>query len=147
MLTSIQGKDSRGWKERLRRTSNFKVLEEGLLDQPLQNIICHNCKQRHHLIERNIDTNNLFCTHCGALTPIRSVKHSRGLAAPAIQSGRTAIAQPKRNVAMGRNRLPSGIHNNKQRNPIEQMLIDKGFEIVDSQSIEPVPVGGGGGNY
>lgn len=143
MLTSVQGKDlgSRGWRERLRRTTNLKVLEEGLLDQPLQNIVCHNCKQRHNLIETKTDTNNLFCTHCGALTPIRSVKHSRGLAAPAIQQGRTAIAQPRKNVATGRNRLPHGIHTNRQRNPIEQMLADKGFEIMDSQYYEPIPAG------
>jgi hypothetical protein len=109
MLTALPRKDSRGKNHSINR---FKVLEEVLLlsEQPLRDIICHSCKQRHYLIERKTDNKNLFCTHCGALTPIRSVKHGRGLAAPPIQLGQqTAITQSK-NVRVGRDRLPSGIH-------------------------------------
>ena len=124
---------------RNRLTSNYKVLEEGLLDgqHPLQNTVCSNCKQRHYLVEKKTDNKNLFCTHCGALTPIRSVKHGRGLAAPAIQNQQTAIAQPTKNIGIGKNRIPAGIHSNKQKNPLEDMLIKKGFQIIDSQYIEP----------
>ena len=122
------------------RLSRFTVLEEGLLGQehPLQNTICLDCKSRHTLVELKTDNKNLRCTHCGALTPIRSLKHSRGLAAPAIQSLSTGIAQPK-NAALGRNRIPSGIHSNKQKNPLEEQLLKKGFQIMDTQYVEPVP--------
>jgi hypothetical protein len=122
-----------------RLTSNFKVLEEGLLEQPLHNIVCHNCKSRHELVELKTDNKNLRCGHCGALTPIRSLRHTRGLAAPQIQQADlTAIAQPE-NVPMGRNRIPRGIHSNKQKNPFEEQLLNKGFQIIDTQYVEPVP--------
>ena len=136
MPTSIQRKSRTRNTERL--TSNIKVLEEGLFEQPLHNTTCQSCKERHYLIERKTDNKNLFCTKCGALTPIRSLKHTRGLAAPAIQQDATAIAQPA-NVKMGRNRIPEGIHSNKQKNPLEEQLLSKGFQIVDTQYIEPVP--------
>ena len=120
-------------------TRGFKVLEEGLLDQPIRDTICQNCKSRHELITLKTDTNNLRCLHCGALTPIRSVKHGRGLTAPAIQNQQTAIAQPTKNIGIGKNRIPTGIHSNKQKNPLEEQLIKKGFQIIDTQYIEPVP--------
>jgi hypothetical protein len=121
-----------------RLTSNFKVLEEGLLEQPLHNTLCQSCKQRHYLVELKTDNKNLKCTFCGALTPIRSLRHTRGLAAPQIQQDVTAIAQPE-NVPMGRNRIPQGIHTNKQKNPFEEQLLSKGFQIIDTQYVEPVP--------
>ena len=136
MPTSVQRKPTRQQNNRL--TSNFKVLEEGLLEQPLRNIVCHNCKSRHELVELKTDNKNLRCGHCGALTPIRSLRHTRGLAAPQIQQDVTAIAQPK-NVQTGRNRIPAGIHTNKQKNPLEEQLLKKGFQIIDTQYIEPVP--------
>ena len=116
----------------------MKVLEERLLDQPIRDTICQNCKSRHELVELKTDNKNLRCSHCGALTPIRSLRHTRGLAAPAIQQDVTAIAQPK-GVEMGRNRIPEGIHSNKQKNPFEEQLLRKGFQIMDSQYYEPVP--------
>ena len=131
MPTSIQ----RNVKRQNRLTSNFKVLEEGLFDQTVDNTICQNCKSRHDLVALRTDNKNLRCNHCGALTPIRSIKHGRGLAAPAIQLQETGIAQPK--TAMGKSRLPEGIHSNKQKNPFEEQLISKGFQIIDSQYIEP----------
>ena len=137
MPSSVQRKSRTRNTERL--SSNFKILEEGLLDgEPLHNTTCQSCKQRHYLVERKTDNKNLFCTHCGALTPIRSLRHTRGLAAPQIQQDVTAIAQPK-GVEMGRNRIPEGIHSNKQHNPVEEQLLKKGFQIMDTQYYEPVP--------
>ena len=51
-----------------------------------------NCKERHFLIEKKGDNNNLFCPNSGHRTPIRTIKHSRGLATPSIQP-QTAIVQ------------------------------------------------------
>jgi hypothetical protein len=94
---------------------------------------CSNCKQVHYLID-NKDNKNLFCTHCGALTPIRSIKHLRGLAVPTIQQpNSTGILQPKNAAA---DRRPAGIK--RPTNPLELEIINQGFQIIDSQYIEPV---------
>lgn len=130
MLTSLQ-----------RKTDRIKVLEEGMTDKPLRDMLCHNCKQRHYLVERKTDINNYFCTNCGALTPIRSMRRERGLAVPSIQqSGQTAIAQPtttKDATGRSRDRKPKTLLRNHKSNPLEESLINKGFQIVDSQYNEP----------
>lgn len=110
----------------------FHVLEASGSDddKPLRDLLCYNCKERHYLIERKTDRNNLFCTMCGALTPIRSVRRERGLAAPSIQNEATAIAQPKQQKPG--QRRPHSL-TEKHGNPLAEALEAKGFQIIDSQ--------------
>lgn len=118
-----------------RKSDHIKVLEYNLNDakQLAKGLQCQNCKERHYFTITPLDTNRAFCTNCGHSTPLRQIKHGRGLTAPSIQQD-TAIVQNKNpNVA---HRKPRGIHDNK-RSELEQDLISKGFEVIDSQTIEP----------
>lgn len=98
---------------------------------------CSNCKERYQLIILPTDLNNLFCSNCGHTTPVRTVKHGRGLAAPSIQQP-TAIIQSK-NPTSAKDRKPQGINRGKKKDPIEQQLINQGFQVIDVQTIEPRP--------
>lgn len=113
----------------------FSVLEAGGEDKQIRDMICHNCKERHYLIERKTDRANLFCMKCGALTPIRSIRRERGLAAPSIQAEQTAIIQPKL-ASNAITRRPRSM-TEKRTDPVVQTLEAKGFQIIDSQYIEP----------
>ena len=113
----------------------FSVLEQGTEDKQLRDMICYNCKERHYLVERKTDKNTLFCSRCGALTPIRSIRRERGLAAPAIQIEQTAIAQP-RDKSTSAARRPRSM-TEKRIDPVVQTLEAKGFQITSSQYIEP----------
>lgn len=104
-------------------TSDAKQLAKGLQ--------CSNCKERHYFVIKEGDTNNAFCCNCGHLTPLRQVKHGRGLAAPSIQQP-PAIVQSK---TLPPSRKPLGI--NRKVNELEQSLIQKGYTMIDSQTIEP----------
>ena len=118
-----------------RRSDHIKVIESNFGDtqQLAKGLQCQNCKERHYFTITALDTNNAFCTNCGHTTPLRQIKHGRGLTAPSIQQD-TAIVQNKNpNVA---HRRPKGINNNK-RSELEQDLINKGFQVIDSQTIEP----------
>src|SRR6266487_6793816 len=89
MSSSIQG------KIRITRKSDCikEVLESDSTAFSLRGsgFQCVNCKERYYLIDKKGDNNNnLFCINCGHLTPIRTIKHSRGIAAPSIQQ-QTAI--------------------------------------------------------
>jgi hypothetical protein len=73
--------------------------------------------------------------NCGALTPLRTVKHGRGLAEPAIQNlEQTALIQSDKPNVKGRDRRPRGIHTNK-KNELEESLISKGFQVIDIQEV------------
>jgi hypothetical protein len=133
---------------------NIKILESGLDDGNDSNVNtnkdvrCRNCKEWQYLVEQQTDRNNLFCTHCGSLTPLRTIKHSRGLAAPAIQQSTrnlsSSILQSKSEVTTGgaRSRRPHGIHDKPRASAAQHIintLTKQGFEIVDSQYTEPTP--------
>ena len=117
---------------------NVNILETG---EPTthSDIRCRNCKEWSFLVQQQTDRKNLFCTRCGALTPIRSLKHSRGLAVPSIQQSAAETGQllQPRDVKPG-SRTPRGIHTTPP-NPIVNALMSKGFQIIDSQYIEPTP--------
>lgn len=121
--------------------NNIRVLESSQPEYRRENRRCSNCKERHYLTEQPLDRNNLFCTNCGALTPLRSVRYDRGLAAPAIQqpAGQTGGIIQSQVEGGPRSRRPRGIHSNKAENPLVKQLSDRGMQIVDSQYIEPVP--------
>lgn len=119
---------------------NINILENG---EPVthSDIRCRNCHEWQFMVEQQTDRKNLFCSKCGALTPIRTVKHSRGLAVPAIQqhpqeSGQ--LLQPRDVSGAGHGRTPHGIHTTPP-NPVVNALMSKGFQIIDSQYVEPTP--------
>ena len=122
--------------QRKKRRLNIKILEENTSELN-PDIRCVNCKEWQYMIHRQGDNNNLFCGKCGSLTPLRVLKHGRGLAAPAIQQPTSAngIIQPK-GIELARHRRPTGIH--KPYDPLVESLIRKGFQIIDSQYIEPL---------
>jgi hypothetical protein len=122
-----------------RKSDRIKILESDSLTLSKRNhgYRCLNCKEQYQLIANPGDKNNLKCLNCGALTPLRSVKHSRGLAEPAIQTlEQTALVQSDKPNVKGRDRRPKGIHTNKN-NELEQSLISKGFQVTDIQVVEP----------
>lgn len=120
-----------------RRSDYLKVVDPNLSDssQLAKGLQCQNCKERHYFVIKEIDTNNAFCTNCGHTTPLRQIKHGRGLTAPSIQQ-ESAVVQSKNPIIA--HRRPRGINDNK-RTQLEQDLISKGYEIIDSQTIEPHP--------
>lgn len=104
-------------------TSDARQLAKGLQ--------CSNCKERHYFVIKQGDANNAFCTNCGHVTPLRQMKHSRGLTTPSIQQLSPALVQSKKDPR----RKPQGI--NRKVNELEQSLIQKGYTMIDSQTIEP----------
>lgn len=114
------------------RRSRFTVIDSANYDRPIRDMLCHNCKQRHQLIERKTDRKNLFCTNCGSLTPIRSVRHERGLAAPAIQLEQAAMVQSRDKFM----RKPRGL--TEKHNPLRDALEAKGMQVSESEWYEPV---------
>ncbi len=124
-----------------RKSDHIKILETDSTILFLNHgFRCVNCKERYQLIQKKGDNNNLFCMNCGALTPRRTVKHGRGLAEPAIQNEeQTALVQSDKQNVRGRDRRkPAGIHSGK-KNPLEESLISKGFQVIDSNQtiVEP----------
>lgn len=121
-----------------RRLDHIKVLESDSTALGGRNNAyqCINCKERYQLIPKPGDTaNNLFCLNCGHSTPIRTIKHSRSLIAPSIQQ-QTALVQSQDAInSSGKHRRPKGI--NRKPKTLEQDLISKGFQVIDSQTIEP----------
>lgn len=96
-------------------------------------IQCQNCKERYTLFPKKGDDNNLQCANCGQLLPIRSIRQGRGLATPSIQQKPSLPQSEELKKKAGRTRTPKSINNaTKERSEIEQSLIDKGYEIIDS---------------
>lgn len=93
-------------------------------------IRCMHCNERYYLIEKKGDIHNLFCTECGGLTPLRTIKHARGLSAPMIQQQSTAVQSRDDNK-----RRPTPI--NRKKNPLEEQLIKQGYTVINSDYIEP----------
>lgn len=121
-----------------RKSDHIKVLESDSYTLSRNHgYRCLTCKEQYQLIPNPGDKNNLKCLNCGALTPLRTVKHSRGLAAPSIQMlERTAVIQSDKPNVRGKDRRPKGVNTDK-RNPLEEPLISKGFQVTDIQTIEP----------
>ena len=119
-----------------RKRDVIKVLDVAASTQDLarSGLQCHNCKERHYFVPRAGDNLNLFCTNCGSLTPIRTIKRSRGLSAPVVQQ-QTVIVQNSANKTIAK-RKPKGVNDGK-KSELEQSLIEKGFTVIDSQTIEP----------
>jgi hypothetical protein len=120
-----------------RKSDHIKILESDSATLSRNSgYQCINCKERHYMVAKKGDNSNLFCTNCGHLTPLRTIKHGRGLAAPFIQQP-TAIIQSESKIR-GRDRKPRGVNSDK-KDPLVESLISKGFQIIDSQTIEPTP--------
>lgn len=113
-----------------RKQDTIKVLEQSLtgVDKSLR---CEHCKERTFLQPKKGDNNNLFCLNCGNLTPVRTIRHARGLTAPTIQQP-TAIVQ-----SQATKRKPRGI--NRDKSELEQALLNRGYQIIDVNYVEPVP--------
>jgi DNA-directed RNA polymerase subunit RPC12/RpoP len=123
-----------------RKSDHIKILESDSANLSRNHgYRCLNCKEQYQLIANPGDEkNNLKCLNCGALTPRRTVKHGRGLAVPSIQQEeQTAIVQTDKPNIKGKDRRPKGIHSGK-KNELEESLISKGFQVTDSQVVEPV---------
>lgn len=117
-----------------RKIDKIKILES---DSPSlaaldKGVRCMHCTERYYLVEKKGDVNNLFCTYCGGLTPLRTIRHSRGLTAPSIQQT-TAIIQAKPENT-GFHRQPKPI--NKKKNPLEEQLINQGLTVLSSDYVE-----------
>lgn len=124
-----------------RKRDKIKVVDSSLnIDEKQLSRLyqCIHCKERNYLQETK-DTAHLRCSNCGGLTPLRTAKHSRGLAAPAIQQENymlSTIVQAK-NYGVG-NRKPQSINDrDKTENPLERYLLEKGYNITDIQYDEP----------
>jgi hypothetical protein len=117
-----------------RKRDVIKVLDTTAQQQALaRGLQCQNCKERHYFVSREGDLNNAFCTKCGHLTPLRQIKHGRGLSAPPVQQ-QTAVVQQFSQDGQPKKRRPRGIADQKQ-DQLAQELINKGFMIIDSQTI------------
>lgn len=125
-----------------RKSDHIKVLESDSASlSKSSGLQCIHCKERQYMIQKQGDINNAFCTNCGNLTPLRTIKHSRGLAAPSMQEP-TTIVQPteKGQIKKGSQRIPKSINtktNNKEEYSAEKYLTDRGYTIIDSQYVEP----------
>lgn len=114
-----------------RKQDSFIVIESTMtgVDQTLR---CDHCQERSFLKSVKGDNNNLFCTNCGNRTPVRTIKHSRGLAAPSIQQP-TAVVQST--LGKHRTRKPQGV--NRDKSELEESLLSRGYEIISSYHVEP----------
>lgn len=117
-----------------RKRDSIKVIDSSssgiaALDKGIR---CMHCNERYYMQEKKGDIHNLFCTECGGLTPLRTIKHARGLSAPSIQQ-HTAMVQSR--DTSGTNRRPKPI--NRKKNALEHDLINKGYTVIDSDYIEP----------
>lgn len=116
-----------------RKRDTIKVLDTTAdAKQLAKGLQCSNCKERHYFVVTEMDANNAFCTHCGHTTPLRQVKHGRGLTAPSIQQP-PAIVQSQKTLPS--DRKPRSI--NRKTHELEQSLIQRGYTVIDSQVIEP----------
>ena len=119
-----------------RKSDHIKVLEsDSVTLTGNRNLQCQNCKERYQLTAIKGDNNSLLCTNCGHKTPIRTIKHSRGLASPTIQQ-LTVIVQSSQIKERGKDRKPKGIGNRK-KSELEESLLQRGYTIIDSQYVEP----------
>ena len=115
-----------------RKRDSIKVIDSSsagiaALDRGIR---CMHCNERYYLTEKKGDIHNLFCTECGGLTPLRTIKHARGLSAPMIQQQSMAVQSRDNNK-----RMPKRI--NSKKNPLEDDLIRKGYTVINSDYIEP----------
>lgn len=118
-----------------RKRDSIKVIDSssGGIAALDKGIRCMHCNERYYLTENKGDIHNLFCTECGGLTPLRTIKHARGLSAPSIQQ-QTAMVQSRNNIS-GIDRKPKRI--NSKKNPLEDDLIKQGYTVINSDYIEP----------
>jgi hypothetical protein len=63
--------------------------------------------------------------------PLRSIKHTRGLAVPIVQGQTTALVQTKAKQM----RKPRSLGD--RNNALADWLTSQGLTVVDSQTIEP----------
>src|SRR5919108_3025925 len=96
---------------------------------------CINCKERYYFVRLANDDKHLFCTNCGHKTPLRILKHLRGIAGPSIQRQQSSsiIVQPSTNKM--KDRKPTSMLNNKIADPAIEMLKGRsGITIIDIQT-------------
>ena len=118
-----------------RKTDHIKVLESDAASLKRgHQYRCGNCRDNDVLVLKD-KPNHIFCKNCGHLTPIRNIEQKRGLAAPAILQPPAFVTN--RNPVRGKDRRPKGIY--RQRNELEQALLKQGYQVVDSQHVEPEP--------
>lgn len=117
--------------------------ESGTPDRALQETNCHNCHERSYLLRRELvdPKGTLFCTRCGSLTTVRSIKKQRGLAAPTIQqsAAHTGIAQQHLTTEQKTEaRTPQSLLHRRIKNPvIESLLKRTGIQLLDSNTDDP----------
>ena len=95
---------------------------------------CINCSERYYFIELESDNNNVFCTYCGHLTPIRQLKRLRGIQAPDIQQGTSSIIQASSDKAKAGKRRPISMINKPIDPAIESLAQSGNISIIDSQT-------------
>ena len=100
--------------------------------QTIKGLQCSNCKQRSQCVPKAGDNNNVFCLVCGNIMPVRSIRHARGLAIPAVQE-RPAIVQSQQ--ARTTTRQPKTIVE-KRRSELADSLTEQGYTVIDSQTVE-----------
>lgn len=115
-----------------RRLDHIKVLESDSNILSKNTGQCIHCHERHYLIQKIEDLNNMFCTNCGNVTPLRTIKHSRGLSAPSIQQ-ETIVASAKSSMR-AKNRMPRGI--DRKPNELAKSLLEKGFQVIRSDTLD-----------
>src|SRR5262245_40129931 len=98
-------------------------------------IRCSNCKEHSYFVELEADTNNIFCTHCGHLTPKRQVRRTRGIVPPGIQQSTSLVQASEKERMRPTNRRPKSMVNDKPTDPTIQALGQRGgITIIDTQT-------------
>ena len=139
MPETLQRNNDRNSKLRNRkRPSIYGTIPETELNILSQGIDfkCTNCKERNYFIELPNDNKHAFCKNCGHLTPLRTLRHLRGIAIPNIQQDSIAVLQASdRDKKRGANRKPSSMRDNIIIDPAIEMIATKsGIQIIDSQT-------------
>src|SRR5215216_236171 len=99
---------------------------------------CSNCRERYYFVELPDDNQNLFCTNCGAKTPLRTMKHLKDITGPTMQGKKSSIVVQPSIETRGSNRRPSSMINDKVSDPhIESLKNRSGITIIDSQTNIP----------
>ena len=143
MPETLQRNNNSNTNLRLRNKDKRRPSIYGTIPEPELNILsqgidfkCANCKERNYFIELPNDNKHAFCKNCGHLTPLRTLRHLRGIAIPNIQQDSIAVLQASdRDKKRGANRKPSSMRDNIIIDPAIEMIATKsGIQIIDSQT-------------
>jgi hypothetical protein len=106
-------------------------------NRPGPDIRCHGCHERNYLFQLEQDPENLFCTNCGAKTPV-VLEHPTGgdvigTLGNELQDQQPAVVQSQSTRAA--DRQPTSMLK-KKPSMIEDYINQHGWELKDSYTID-----------